>query len=132
FPTARDFAGALEAAFREGGETQREAGADEPASRTVRRDDTVAVSASLKLGVEELRAIETQLTLHVGPMAKLLLKQSARLAADGPALVGMLAKYIPAEENRRTFIATAMERLSAGRGARAGGGPGRALSGTPD
>jgi serine/threonine-protein kinase len=123
FPTARDFAAALEAAFREGGETRHGADADEPASRTVRHEDTAAVSAPLKLGVEELRAIETHLTLHVGPIAKLLLKQSARLAADGPALVGMLAKCIPAEENRRTFVTAAMERLSAAAPAGTGDGP---------
>jgi serine/threonine-protein kinase len=70
-----------------------------------------------------LRAIETHLTLHVGPIAKLLLKQSARLAADGPALVGMLAKCIPAEENRRTFVTAAMERLSAAAPAGTGDGP---------
>jgi serine/threonine-protein kinase len=47
-------------------------------------------------------------------MAKVLLKQSARTAGDGPALVSMLAKYIPAEANRKTFIAAAMEKLAVG------------------
>src|SRR4029077_2523081 len=64
--------------------------------------------------VEDLRAIETLLTLHVGPMAKLLLKQAARTASDGPVLVSMLAKYIPAEANRKTFITAALEKLAAG------------------
>jgi eukaryotic-like serine/threonine-protein kinase len=115
FPTARDFASALDAAFREGSEGSHQRSAEEPASRTIRTEDgTVVLSASLKLAVEELRAIETLLTLHVGPMAKLLLKQSARIASDGPALLGMLAKYIPAEGNRKTFITAAMEKLAAG------------------
>jgi hypothetical protein len=113
YPTARDFAGALEAAFREGSDSQRQAVADAPASRTLRQDATVVLSASLRLGIEDLRAIETLLTLHVGPMAKVLLKQSARAVTDGQALVGMLAKYIPTEADRRTFIAAAMERISA-------------------
>ena len=115
FPTARDFASALDAAFKDGGEPQRQAGAEEPASRTIRTEDsTVVLSASLRLAVEDLRAIETLLTLHVGPMAKLLLKQTARTASDGPVLVSMLAKYIPAEANRKTFITAAMEKLAAG------------------
>jgi serine/threonine protein kinase len=114
FPTARDFASALDAAFKDGGEAPRHIAAeDHPASVTVRTEDsTVLLSASLKMSIEELRAIEILLTLHVGPMAKLLLKQSARTASDGPALVGMLAKYVPTEENRKTFITAAMEKLS--------------------
>ena len=111
FPTARDLAGALEAAFRDGGEAQRPA--DDAASRTVRTDATVALSSSLRLRIEDLRALETLLAFHVGPMAKLLLKQSARTAKGGPALVSMLANYIPAEANRAAFLAAAMERLSA-------------------
>jgi serine/threonine-protein kinase len=115
FPTARDFASALDAAFKDGGDAQRQASADEPASVTVRTEEsTVVLSASLRLAVEDLRAIETLLTLHVGPMAKLLLKQTARTASDGPVLVSMLAKYIPAEANRKTFITAAMEKLAAG------------------
>jgi serine/threonine-protein kinase len=114
FPTARDFASALDAAFREGSDASHQR-AEEPASRTIRTEDgTVVLSASLKLAVEELRAVETLLTLHVGPMAKLLLKQSARIASDGPALVSMLAKYIPAEGNRKIFITAAMEKLATG------------------
>jgi len=114
FPTARDFASALEVAFKDGGDPQRQASVEEPASRTIRTEDnTVVLSASLKLAVEDLRAIETLLTLHVGPMAKLLLKQSARTASDGATLVSMLAKYIPTEANRKTFIIAATERLAA-------------------
>jgi len=113
FPTARDFAGALDSAFKDESDVQRPIEPDHPASVTVRREDsTVLLSASLKLAVEDLRALETLLTLHVGPMAKLLLKQSARTATDGPALVGVVAKYIPTEANRKTFIAAAMEKLS--------------------
>ena len=112
FPTARDFAGALEAAFRDGGDSQRQAVADAPASQTVRQDATVVLSSSLRLGIEDLRAIETLLTFHVGPVAKVLLKQSARSATDGPTLVSALAKYIPTEASRATFLAAAMEKTS--------------------
>ena len=111
YPTARDFAGALETAFREGSDSQRPA-AEAPASQTLRQDATTVLSSSLRLGIEDLRAIETLLTFHVGPMAKVLLKQSARAVTDGPALVNALAKYIPIEANRATFLAAAMERMS--------------------
>ncbi|HKW36368.1 MAG TPA: serine/threonine-protein kinase [Burkholderiales bacterium] len=113
YPTARDFASALETAFRETGETHRPDASD-AASRTLRPDDgTVQLSASLSLGVGELRAVETLLTLRVGPMAKLLLKQAARIASDGPALVAMLAKYVPNEADRNAFVAAATEKMAA-------------------
>jgi serine/threonine-protein kinase len=115
YPTARDFASALDAAFRAGVETQRSSDAGEPANHTPRPSDaTMRVSVSLRLSIEDLRAIETLLTFHVGPVAKVLLKQSSRTAGDGPALVGTLAKYIPAEAARKTFIAVAMEKLATG------------------
>jgi serine/threonine-protein kinase len=107
FPTARDFANALESAFKEGND------ADGPASRTVRNDATTWLSSSLRLRIEDLRALETLLAFHVGPVAKPLLKRSARAATDGPGLVSALAKYIPTEANRAAFLAAAMERMSA-------------------
>jgi len=110
FPTARDFAAALESAFKEGSDAHHES--EHAASITVRSDATVAISSSLRLQVEDLRAIETLLTAHVGPMAKLLLKQSARTAGGGPALVSALAKFIPNEAGRTAFVAAAMERIS--------------------
>jgi serine/threonine-protein kinase len=113
YPTARDFAGALEAAFKEGPDAQRNLDAGDSASRTLRPGDgTVQISASLRLSADELRAVEKLLTLRVGPMAKVLLRQSARIASDGPTLVSMLAKYVPTEDDRRTFIAAAMEKMA--------------------
>jgi eukaryotic-like serine/threonine-protein kinase len=112
YPTARDFASALEAAFREGSDSQRTV-ADAPASQTLRQDATVVLSSSLRLGIEDLHAIETLLAFHVGPMAKVLLKRSAQAVTDGQALVNTLAKYIPVEANRAAFLAAAMERMSA-------------------
>ena len=112
FPTARDFAGALDSAFRDGGESQRHTVPDAPASQTLRQDATVVLSSTLRLGIEDLRAIETLLTFHLGPVAKVLLKQSARAATDGPALVSALAKYIPTDASRAAFLAAAMEKAS--------------------
>jgi serine/threonine protein kinase len=115
FPTARDFAGALEAALKDGGVPPRLTETGDAASRTLRREDSsVLLSASLRLSVEDLRALETLLTVHVGPMAKVLLKQAGRNATDGPVLAGMLAKYIPSESGRQAFIVAAMEKLAGG------------------
>jgi len=106
-----------------GGEAAPPLGADEPASRSVRHDETTVVSGPLKLGAEELRALEALLTQHVGPVAKLLVKQSARLAADVAALASALAKYVPTEETRKAFIIAAMEKLSSAAVGAAADGP---------
>jgi serine/threonine-protein kinase len=119
FPTARDFAGALESAFRDSGEPARPSDGGD-ASRTLRREDSsVLLSASLRLSVEDLRALESLFTRHVGPMAKVLLKRAARTAIDGSMLAGQLAQAIPDESARKAFMAEAMEKLAAASG---GGG----------
>ena len=114
FPTARDFAAALEAAFRDSGEASHPVEA-EPAIRPP-SESTQRVSTSLKLSVADLRAIEALLTFHVGPMARVLLKQCAQSATDGHVLVSMLAKYVPGDTGRMAFIAAATEKLAAGAG----------------
>jgi len=114
FPTARDFAGALESAFREGAEPSRPAEAGDAASVTLRREDSsVLLSASLRVSVEDLRALEALFARHVGPMAKVLLKRAARTAIDGSMLAGQLAQAIPDEAARKAFMAEAMEKLAA-------------------
>jgi len=112
FPTARDFAGALESAFREACEASQHPPEAEPTSLRP-SESTVRVSTSLQVSVEGLRAIEALLTFHVGPVAKVLLKQVAKTVSDGPSLVSLLAKYVSSEEHRRTFIAAALEKLAA-------------------
>src|SRR5215467_2243865 len=58
FPTARDFASALESAFRESADASHPPGVEE-SSRTIRREDSTALlSASLRLSPEDLRAFE--------------------------------------------------------------------------
>src|SRR5262245_63339701 len=60
FPTARDFAAAMDAALRESSDALRQAEPEHPASVTVRREDsTTLLSASLKLRPEDLRTLET-------------------------------------------------------------------------
>src|SRR5262245_29393496 len=113
FPTARDFASALESAFRESADTSHPPGVEE-SSRTIRREDSTALlCASLRLSPEDLRALEALFTRHVGPMAKILLKRAARTATDGSMLAGLLAQAIPDESGSKAFMAEAMEKLAA-------------------
>lgn len=109
FPTVREFATALDSAFKDAGDASNETDARDSASE-VTQPSSPPVS-SPRLNAEALRSLEVLLTLHVGPMAKLLIKQSAKTASDGPTLVSALAKYIPAEANRRAFITSAMEKV---------------------
>jgi serine/threonine protein kinase len=104
FPTARDFAAALEAAFRDGSDAPRAIEPEHPASVTVKREDSFP----------HLQPLEALLTRYIGPMAKVLLKQSARASGGGAALVSALAQYVPTEDARKAFIAEAMEKISAG------------------
>src|SRR5689334_18919884 len=110
FPTAREFAGALDAAFKETSDYARKS---ESEATTVRAPQPGEPFPALRLTTEGLRAVEVLLTIQVGPMAKLLMKQSAKAATDGPTLVSLVSKYIPAEANRKAFIAAAMEKVSA-------------------
>ena len=113
FPTARDFAGALESAFREGAEPSRPSETADADNRTLRREDSsVLLSASLRLSVDDLRALEALFTQHVGPMAKVLLKRAARTATDASMLAGLLAQTIPSESGRKAFMAEALEKLA--------------------
>jgi eukaryotic-like serine/threonine-protein kinase len=110
FPTAREFAGALDAAFKETSDYARKS---ESEATTVRAPQPGGPFPALRLTAEGLRAVEVLLTIQVGPMAKLLMKQSAKAATDGPTLVSLVSKYIPAEANRKAFIAAAMEKVAA-------------------
>jgi serine/threonine-protein kinase len=113
FPTAREFAGALDAAFKDDSLRQSESDATTTVRAPQPGEAPAEIFPALRLSGEALRSLEVLLTLYVGPMAKLLMKQSANAAADGPGLVSTLAKYIPTEANRKTFIAAAMEKLAA-------------------
>ena len=113
FPTAREFATALDSAFKDAGDAPNETDARDSASEVTQPSSPGVRVPPAGLKAEALRALEVLLTLHVGPMAKLLIKQCAKAASDGPTLVSLLAKYIPTEPNRRAFIASAMDKLSA-------------------
>ena len=62
--------------------------------------------------VETLGAIEELLAPYVGPMARVLVRKSAKTTTDGLALVRLLAASIPSERDREAFAGAAIERVS--------------------
>ena len=62
--------------------------------------------------VETLGAIEELLAPYVGPMARVLVRKSAKTTTDGRALVRLLAASIPSERDREAFAGSAIERVS--------------------
>ncbi|HMH16747.1 MAG TPA: serine/threonine-protein kinase [Burkholderiales bacterium] len=113
YPTAREFSGALASSFKSGGEGPASAEAGDQATRAMPKERPDAGFRPPVWEAEQLRALEELLVFQVGPLAKMLIKQSARTAADGPALVGLLAKYIPTEAKKREFIAAALDKVAA-------------------
>ncbi|MGB5081158.1 MAG: hypothetical protein WBO23_10495, partial [Burkholderiales bacterium] len=61
-----------------------------------------------------LRALEELLAPHVGPMARVLVRKSAKTTRDHPSLVRLLAESIPSEKNREAFLAAALDKASGG------------------
>jgi serine/threonine protein kinase len=53
---------------------------------------------------ELLAKVEDQLTRHVGPLAKVLVKKTAQVAADARDLCQMLSREIPDEAHRLAFL----------------------------
>jgi serine/threonine-protein kinase len=58
-----------------------------------------------------LRALEELLAPYVGPMARVLVRRSARTTTDGPTLVRLLVESIPSEQDGKAFSATALEKV---------------------
>lgn len=63
---------------------------------------------------EPLRELEQLLAPYVGPMARVLVRRSAKTTIDGPALVRLLAESIPSEQDGKAFAAAALEKVFAG------------------
>jgi eukaryotic-like serine/threonine-protein kinase len=61
-----------------------------------------------------LRALEELLAPYVGPMAKVLVRKSAKTTRDGPSLVRLLAESIPSARGRETFLAAALDKAPGG------------------
>jgi serine/threonine-protein kinase len=75
-----------------------------------RRPDTTFPPPGWNAGT--LRAIEELLAPYVGPMARVLIKKSAKTTTDGLALVRLLAENIPSERDREAFLGAALEKVS--------------------
>ena len=60
-----------------------------------------------------MRALEELLAPHVGPMARVLVRRSAKTTTDGPTLVRLLVESIPSERDGKAFAATALEKVFA-------------------
>ena len=62
---------------------------------------------------EPLRELEELLAPYVGPVARVLVRRSAKTTSDGPALVRLLAEKIPSERDGEAFAAAALEKVFA-------------------
>ncbi len=113
YANAREFAKALSMGFENRG--------DMPATSEVTtlltilnvekpRPDTTSPPPGWK--VETLRALEELLAPYLGPIARVLVKKSAKTTTDGLALVRLLAASIPSEQDREAFAGAALEKVS--------------------
>src|SRR5437899_5985304 len=112
YASARDFAEALAKGFETRG------GVSIPSEATILptiihrdRPDTTSPPPGWEAG--RLRALEELLAPYVGPMARVLVKRSAKTTTDGPTLVRLLAESIRSERDAKAFAATALEKVFA-------------------
>jgi serine/threonine-protein kinase len=112
YASAREFADALAKGFESRG------GESAPTEVTLlptiihqdRRDTTFPPPG---WAAEPLRELEELLAPYVGPMARVLVRRSAKTTTDGPALVRLLAEQIPSERDGKAFAAAALEKVFA-------------------
>ena len=112
YASAREFADALAKGFESRG------GESAPTEVTLlptiihqdRRDTTFPPPG---WAAEPLRELEELLAPYVGPMARVLVRRSAKTTSDGPALVRLLAEKIPSERDGKAFAAAALEKVFA-------------------
>jgi len=112
YASARDFAEALAKSFETRG------GVSIPSEATILptiihqdRPDTTSPPPGWEAG--RLRALEELLAPYVGPMARVLVKRSAKTTTDGPTLVRLLAESVRSERDAKAFAATALEKVFA-------------------
>ena len=112
YASAREFAEALAKGFESRG------GAPLPTEATILptiihqdRPDTTSPPPGWE--TERWRALEELLAPYVGPMARVLVRRSAKTTTDGPTLVRLLVASIPSERDGKAFAATALEKVFA-------------------
>jgi len=101
YASAAEFKGALMAAI-----SQYEANASEPtliatATRIIAGSDTTSLPTGW--APEALRALEKELTVLIGPVARTLVKRAAAKSFDAPALIEVLVNTLDGHEERVVF-----------------------------
>lgn len=75
-----------------------------PEERVQRSDIPLADGSSFSWAPETLAMVERRLAKHIGPVARMLVRQKARKAPDLRELTQQLAMQIPEESGRATFL----------------------------
>ena len=110
YASAREFADALAKSFESrGGESVATEVTLLPTIVHQDRRDTTFPPPGW--AAEPLRQLEELLAPYVGPMARVLVRRSAKTTSDGPALVRLLAEKIPSERDGEAFAAAALEKV---------------------
>ena len=83
-----------------------------PGTGSVNVPQSTSSSSATAIGVghwdpAELSRIERALATHVGPMARVMVREAARHCSDAAALASAVARHIPEEGKRQQFIASA-------------------------
>ncbi len=75
---------------------------EEEAVRSAKKDDSP--TAVFDWQPDVLGIVEDNLALHIGPLAKVLAKRTARKASDIEELYQLLAEYVPTEREKNIFL----------------------------
>ncbi|HYS51556.1 MAG TPA: serine/threonine-protein kinase, partial [Burkholderiales bacterium] len=111
YAKAREFAAALAKAFESrGGAAVLTEATILPTIIHQDRRDTTSPPPGWEPG--QLHALEELLAPYVGPMARVLVKRSAKTTTDGPTLVRLLAASV-SERDGKAFAAAALEKVFA-------------------
>jgi serine/threonine-protein kinase len=112
YPTAKEFADALLAAYETRGNVDADA---EPTVRHTlvphvpeRQETTFPPAGS---NTKELRVLEELFASYVGPIARVLIKKAANTTTDGRQLLGLLTDSIQGEQEKKAFLAAASSRV---------------------
>jgi serine/threonine protein kinase len=110
YASAREFAEALAKGFESrGGESVATEVTLLPTIIHQHRRDTTFPPPGW--AAEPLRELEELLAPYVGPVARVLVRRSAKTTSDGTALVRLLAEKIPSERDGEAFAAAALEKV---------------------
>lgn len=87
----------------------RPAGKSEEELRGPKFPETAKIDDMVDTGVtwepEVLKTVEVNLAQHIGPLSRVLVKKAARKTANVEELTELLARFIPAENDRTAFLA---------------------------